>query len=253
MLSESELRKLELRKSKTGRLKINKPVLKKSQRKIIENSRPLGRVLEPDAKKILSDQGFDIPGFVLTDSLETARNFLNKSAGPVVAKAVSKKILHKTEFQAVVTGIMEAKTLEKQMERLKILDGCENILVEEMVSGLEIIIGAKNDFQFGPVVVLGIGGTLVELYNDTAIRMAPLKFADVYSMVDSLKAGQVFTGYRGKSGVNMEVLADLIVKFSHFIMDLESDFESIDLNPVICTQDKCVIADARIMLKKQEL
>jgi len=231
--------------------KIDESVVKASHRKIIENSRPLGWVLEPEAKKILSDQGFDIPDFVLTGSLEIANDFLHKSTGPVVAKAVSKKILHKTEFQAVVTGIVEAKILEKQMERLIALDGCENILVEEMVPGLEIIIGAKNDFQFGPVVVLGIGGTSVELYNDTAIRMAPLQSRDVYSMVESLKARQVFEGYRGNPGVNMEVLENLMVKFSHFIMDLEKDFDSIDLNPVICTQDRCVIADARIMLRNQ--
>lgn len=240
-----------LKKSGLKKSGQKKTGLNESHKNIIENSRSLGWVLEPEAKKILADQGFDIPGFVLTDSLEIAYDFLQKSSGPVVAKAVSKKILHKTEFQAVATGINEAETLEQQMKRLKKLEGCENILVEEMVSGLEIIIGAKNDFQFGPVVVLGIGGTSVEIYNDTAIRMAPLKPGDVHSMVDSLKAGQVFKGYRGKPGVNMELLSDLVIKFSYFIMDLEKDFQSIDLNPVICTKDRCVVVDARIMLRAQ--
>ena len=134
------------------------------------------------------------------------------------------------------------------MERLLSLKGCSQVLVEEMVSGIEILVGAKNDTQFGPVVVLGPGGTGVELYNDTAIRMAPVNPADVYSMVDSLGAKPVFHGFRGRPGVNMEALVHLLVTFSGLIMDLEPFFESIDLNPVICTSDHCVVADARIML-----
>ncbi len=217
---------------------------------IIENSKLRGWVLEPDAKQIMVNQGFDVPNFIVTDSVQAAGDFLKLSPGPVVAKAVSEKILHKTEFNAVVTGIVDEKRLEQEMTRLKSLDGCEQILVEEMVEGLEIIIGAKNDFQFGPVIVLGLGGTSVEIYNDTAIRMAPVEPGDVVSMVNSLKAKKLFKGYRQKPGVNMDILIPLVVKFSSLTMDLEDQFQSIDLNPVICTKDRCVIADARIMLRK---
>lgn len=223
--------------------------VKKEIREIIKNSRESGWVLEPAAKAIMKLNKLDIPDFILTDSYEAAENFLNKSAGPVAVKAVSKKILHKTEHKAVVTGIFSKEQLKKEMTRLKKLDGCENILVEEMVEGIEIIIGAKNDFQFGPVIVFGIGGTSVEIYNDTAIRMAPLKSEDVVSMVDSLKAKQIISGYRGEIGVNMEALTDLLINFSHLIMEFDKDIESVDCNPVICTEDKCVIADARIILQ----
>jgi len=224
-------------------------MLKKKGEDILEKSRSLGWVLEPDAKKILKLQGFDIPDFILTNSFEDADLFLKNCNGPVVAKAVSKKIVHKTEQHAVVTGIHSSDRLKSEMERLQKLDGCENILVEQMVQGIEIIIGAKNDFQFGPVIVLGIGGTSVEIYNDTAIRMASIKPGDVISMVDSLKAGKILYGYRGKPGVNMERLTHLMVNFSLFVMEFENDIESVDLNPVICTQDLCVIADARIILQ----
>jgi hypothetical protein len=90
----------------------------------------------------------------------------------------------------------------------------------------------------------------VEIYKDTAIRMAPVTPGDVVSMVDSLTAKKLFKGYRKKPGVNMERLTRLVVDFSTLIMDLEDTFQSIDLNPVICTRDRCVIADARIMLQK---
>jgi hypothetical protein len=225
-------------------------MLEKSAKNIIEKSKPLGWVLEPDAKALMQSHGFDIPLNILTNSFEKADQFMKDAGCPVVAKAVSKKILHKTEYSAVATGLSSSQQLEKEMIRLKKLDGCESILVEHMIEGIELIVGAKNDFQFGPVIVFGLGGTSVEIYNDTAIRMAPLAKNDVVSMVDSLKAKAVLTGYRGKHGVNFKALTRLIVDFSLLIMQLQDDLESMDLNPVICTKDQCFIADARIILKK---
>jgi acetate---CoA ligase (ADP-forming) subunit beta len=218
---------------------------------IIAEAQPIGWVLEPFAKELLALSKLTIPEGILTDSPDTARTFLSDTAHSVVIKAVSADIVHKTEHQAVVTGIQDPDILASEMKRLLALKGCDQVLVEEMVSGIEILVGAKNDVQFGPVVVLGPGGTGVELYNDTAIRLAPVTPADVYSMVDSLGAKPVFEGFRGRPGVNMEALTRMVVTFSHLLMDLEPCFESIDLNPVICTPDQCVVADARIMLLKK--
>ncbi|MDZ7665733.1 MAG: acetate--CoA ligase family protein [Desulfotignum sp.] len=215
---------------------------------ILESARPAGWVLEPMAKEILTERHLTVPKGVLTDSVETAARFLAGCDGPVVLKAVSPQILHKTEHQAVVTHVQDSETLSSHMTRLLSLKGCDQVLVEEMVSGIEVLVGAKNDLQFGPVVVLGLGGTSVEIYNDTAIRLAPVTLADVISMVNALKAGPMLTGYRGKPGVNMAALTRMLKEFSHLIMDLEPFFESIDLNPVICDADRCVAADARIML-----
>ncbi|MCF8093288.1 MAG: acetate--CoA ligase family protein [Desulfotignum sp.] len=217
-------------------------------KQIIESARPQGWVLEPMAKEILADSGLTIPKGLLTGSFETARQFLEEVDGKVVIKAVSASIIHKTEHQAVVTGIDDPDTLSLQMKRLLSLKGCNQVLVEEMVSGIEILVGAKNDLQFGPVIVLGLGGTSVEIYNDTAIRLAPVTPADVFSMVDSLGAKPVFQGFRGRPGVNMEEMTRFLVAFSHLIMNLEPFFESIDLNPVICTPKSCIAVDARIML-----
>jgi hypothetical protein len=228
-------------------------VLKKSSRNIIKKSQPLGWVLEPDAKTLMKLQGFAVPDNILTNSFEKANQFMEDSDSPVVVKAVSKKILHKTEQRAVVTDLTSSSHLKKEMARLLKLEGCENVLVEQMVEGVELIIGAKNDFQFGPVVVFGIGGTSVEIYNDTAIRMAPLRENDVLSMVESLKAKAILFGHRGKPGINMKILTRLIVDFSLLLMDFQDDMESIDLNPVICTKNRCIIADARIILQNKPL
>jgi hypothetical protein len=204
--------------------------------------------LEPDAKDLLEDKGFDLPRRVKTSSAARAVEFMEELQGPVALKAVSPKILHKTEHGAVVTGITSGKVLEKEMKQLLALDGCQTVLAEEMVSGIELFMGAKNDEQFGPVIILGMGGIGVEIYNDTAIRMAPVRTADVLSMVDSLKGSPLIKGFRGGSGVNIAVLTDVIKRFSHLAMALEPYFLSMDVNPLICSPERCVVADARIML-----
>jgi len=204
--------------------------------------------MEPQAKKLLAQAGFDVPESVLAQTVEQALEFAEKVRYPVVAKGVSPEILHKTEHRAVVTSIETADRLSREFNRLIKLPKAEAVLVETMISGIEIILGAKNDYQFGPVVLLGTGGIGVEIFNDAAIRMAPLKPDDVISMVDSLKGASIIKGFRGAFGVNMDALTDLTIRFSQLAMELEHEIESVDLNPVICTRDRCVIADARIIL-----
>jgi acyl-CoA synthetase (NDP forming) len=111
-------------------------------------------------------------------------------------------------------------------------------------------VGAKVDYQFGPVILLGIGGTGVEIYKDSALRMAPLQERDVRSMVGNLKAHALLEGYRGAEPINLEDLTHLMLTFSQLVMDLQEHVESVDLNPVKCSPRKCIIADARVMLMK---
>jgi hypothetical protein len=122
------------------------------------------------------------------------------------------------------------------------------MLVEEMVSGLELIIGGKIDDQFGPVVMLGMGGTGVEIYQDISLRMAPVGPEDVASMIKFLKGGRLLSGYRGGVKVNRDQLTRTLICFSEFVMAAAEMIESIDLNPVMCSTERCVVADARIML-----
>ena len=98
------------------------------------------------------------------------------------------------------------------------------------------------------MVLLGVGGTGVEVYNDVSIRMAPLTVPDVDSMVMGLKARRLLEGYRGSKPVNLRALAEVLVDFSRLMMDLEGQVDSVDLNPVFCSPHGCVIGDARVML-----
>jgi hypothetical protein len=111
-----------------------------------------------------------------------------------------------------------------------------------------MIIGAKIDDQFGPVVMLGMGGTGVEIYQDISFRMAPVNPEDVPSMITCLKGGRLLSGYRGGVVVNRDELTRTLICFSEFVMAAAEMIESIDLNPVMCSAERCVVADARIIL-----
>ena len=226
-------------------------MLTQEMRKIIDDARRTGWILEPDAKRLLSLAGLTLPEFELAATPEEATAAASKIGYPVVAKVVSAEIIHKSEAGGVVVGVADDTRLIQVFENLAALEGFEGLLVEEMLPGRELIIGAKNDFQFGPVILLGIGGTGVEIYQDTVIRMAPITEADIQEMLAGLKGTQLLTGYRGAESINIASLTEQMLNFSTLVMELENDMESIDLNPVKCTEKSCVVADARIMLQER--
>jgi len=223
-------------------------VLKNDIKTIFNASRERGWVLEPDAKRILALKGIDIPRFTTIRESKQIQSAVRNLDFPLAAKVVSSRILHKSDHGGVKTGIDNHEELADIFDRFCKMEGFEAMLVEEMVSGLELIIGAKIDEQFGPVVMLGIGGTGVEIYKDMSLRMAPLVPEDVESMIQNLKAGRLLSGYRGSSAVNLRALTRTLMRFSEFVMETVDYIASIDLNPVMCSAEKCVVVDARIML-----
>jgi acyl-CoA synthetase (NDP forming) len=226
--------------------------VQKEIKAILSTSREMGWVLEPKAKRLFHLAGLDIPKFTWATELGEAIHFVREIGYPVVAKIVSSKVLHKTEVEGVAVGIDNDVTLNETFHRFSNFEGFAGMLVEEMLSGVELIVGAKIDYQFGPVILLGIGGKGVEIYRDISLRMAPLDDRDVDYMVKGLRAHQLLFGYRGSEPVNLEKLTRMLVTFSGLVMELEESIESIDLNPVMCSSKKCVVADARIILKSSK-
>ena len=149
----------------------------------------------------------------------------------------------------VVVGIDSDEKLTKLYKRFCRIEGFTGMLIEPMVTGVELIVGSKIDYQFGPVILMGIGGTGVEIYRDVVLRMAPLVDKDVGCMITGLRAHELLEGYRGSDPVDMGKLGRLLMDFSALVMDLQDMVESIDLNPVMCSSTACVVADARILLK----
>ncbi len=215
---------------------------------ILEDAAQTGWVFEPDAKRLLAVAGLTVPRFKRVMDINAALEWTRTIGYPVAAKVVSPAALHKSDVGGVAVGIDNDDTLRAVFERFSRIEDFCGVVVENMVSGVELIVGAKIDHQFGPVVLLGFGGTGVEIYRDTALRMAPLSPRDVSSMINCLKARPLLEGYRGTDPVHMRKLTQTLLTFSELIMALEGRFESIDLNPVICSASSCVIADARIVL-----
>lgn len=224
-------------------------VLKKGIRDILSASKDVGWVLEPEAKRLFSLAGLDVPRFSRAANSEEAVRFAREIGYPIVMKVVSPRVVHKSDMDGVAVGLNRDEDVAETFRRFSPVDGFAGVLVEEMISGLELMVGAKVDYQFGPIILLGMGGIGVEIYRDVALRMAPLRSRDVESMIRDLKAGRLLEGYRGSEPINLSELTRLVLTFSGLVMDLEKFIESIDLNPVICSSTTCVVADARIMLR----
>jgi len=219
--------------------------------KIISDSKPRGWILEPDAKLILREAGLAVPENRFAKTKEDALKSAGALGYPLVAKVVSPAVLHKTEVKGVAVGIEGDRELQAVVDRFSAIEGFTGVHLEQMAGGVELIVGAKIDNHFGPVILLGIGGTGVEIYQDVAIRMAPLAQADVQSMILSLKGRKLLEGYRGGAAVNQAELTRTLLDFSKLVVELQDAIESIDLNPVLCSPDACVVADARIILRRE--
>jgi succinyl-CoA synthetase beta subunit len=220
--------------------------------KIIDGARRAGWVLEPDAKRLFSTAGIEVPRYAMASSAGEAQALAREIGYPVVAKVVSPAIMHKSDVGGVAVGINGDGELADAFGRFKSMDGFQGMHIEEMLSGVELILGARIDDQFGPMILLGMGGTGVEIYRDVALRMAPLSDADVKKMLSELKARRLLEGYRGAEPVDMGRLVFTVKAFSSLVMDLQDKIESVDANPLLCSSKRCVAADARIIVRREK-
>jgi len=216
---------------------------------ILHGARDNGWVMEPEAKHLFSLAGLDVPRFRWAKDKKEVAQFGKEIGYPLVAKIVSPKVVHKSDVKGVVVGIETQRDLMEVYKYFSQVEAFAGMLIEEKVSGIEVIVGAKMDDQFGAIILLGMGGTSAEIYRDVSLRMAPLNAIDIASMVKCLKAHELLEGYRGSDPINLDELVKTLQTFSAFVMDLQEEIESIDLNPVMCSSTRCVVADARIMLR----
>jgi acyl-CoA synthetase (NDP forming) len=225
-------------------------MLTKEMNDLLQSAQTYGWVMEPFAKQLFVLAGMNVPQFTWAHNLDGAISFVRGTGYPVVMKIVSPQVVHKSDVGGVVVGITDDAGLANAYNSMSKISGFSGVIVEEMVKGIEMIIGANNDEQFGPVILLGFGGTATEIYRDISLAMAPLCEADVDKMIRGLKAFTLLEGFRGSERANIEDLKMLVVRFSELVVDLGETMESIDLNPVMCSAKRCVIADARIMIRK---
>lgn len=163
---------------------------------------------------------------------------------PIVLKVFSKEIIHKTDKGGVVLDLKNKEEAIKAFKRLKKIS--QKVLMQPMVSQKqEVIIGMKKDPQFGPVIMFGLGGIFVEVIKDISFRVCPVSKKDALEMIKEIKSYKVLTGLRGKQSVNINALADIIIKLSG--LSLKEKVEEIDLNPVMVSNKGALVVDVRII------
>jgi len=211
-------------------------------------------ITEESSKKILADYGIKVPPYALVTTPSEAEKKATEIGFPLVAKVVSPEILHKTDVKGVKVGIKsgsEAEAVFSEMyDRLSKQYQIKGILLEKMVTpGVEIIIGLQNDAQFGPVLMVGLGGIFTEVFQDVSFRVLPINENDAEEMLTDLKGSKLLKGFRGSEAIDIGVLKDALMNIGRLGIDLAPYFESVDFNPVILyPRDYCVV-DAKIILR----
>lgn len=208
---------------------------------------------EVKAKHLLAKYGIPVNESYVVKTPTQAAEKARHMGFPVVVKVLSQKITHKSDLGLVELNICSPDGVKEAYERIlkkaHEVDPDAAAVVEAMATqGTETIVGAKRDPQFGPTVLFGLGGIFVEVFKDVAIRVAPVDKAMAMDMIEEVKGYAILKGFRGKTGVDMDALADIIVKTSSLMMD-SSEVMELDMNPVMAYEKGAMAVDARALLK----
>ncbi|MHA1819815.1 MAG: acetate--CoA ligase family protein [Promethearchaeota archaeon] len=228
--------------------------IKKSS--VITNALKEGRsvLTEYESKQFLSEFGLPITQQQLVDNLDDAIKAANSIKYPVVLKLIAEDVVHKSDVGAVKLGIYDDTQLKEAFNALMKIPakGEKKVSVQEMAKKpiAEIIIGTLQDPQFGPAIMFGIGGILVELLKDVSFRICPITEFDADEMIHEIKAFKLLDGFRGAPKADLKSLIKTLKKISEIAMDY-LEIDQMDLNPIFIYDDGLKIVDARIILKKE--
>ncbi len=166
---------------------------------------------------------------------------------PAAMKIVSTKINHKSDAGAVKLNLKNAEETTRAFSELSKLEGFEGVIVQPMVFGTEIIIGGKQDEQFGPTILFGLGGIFVEVFKDYSIRICPITKKDAKEMIAEIKGLPLLLGARGRPKANLAEIENTLLKVSKMLLK-EKQIRELDINPLMATPDGVTAVDARIIL-----
>ena len=189
-----------------------------------------------------------VPEKVSADKAELIA-FADKVGYPVVAKVVGP--VHKSDVGGVALNIRTAEHMALEFDRMMKIEGATGIMVQKMLKGRELFIGAKYEPRFGHIVLCGLGGIFVEVLKDVSSGLAPLSYDEAYSMIRSLRAYKIIKGTRGQKGVNEKKYAEIIVRLST-LLRFATEIKELDINPLLADEDDVVAVDARIRIEKND-
>ena len=199
------------------------------------------------ALTLLQEEGINTPRWYYITDVADLGSVSEDLAYPLVIKAIRPDLIHKSDAGAVKIGISSLQELMTTAGEMESVFGSGPYLVQQQVTaGVELLLGATRDDNFGPVITFGIGGTMVEVLKDVALRLAPVSVDMAHDMLDEIKGRQLLDGYRGNVPINRDTLARLIGGFSRWI-DESAWIEQVDMNPVIAHGDEFTVVDVRIL------
>jgi acetyltransferase len=217
---------------------------------------------EPSSKALLAAYGIPITQTFIARSPAEAVEYAAEAGYPVVLKVLSPDITHKTDVGGVELNLANAEDVSAAFARILTrarqdrpeaqLNG---VTVQPMVvapDGRELIIGAKRDPVFGMVLLVGAGGTNAELFRDRTLELPPLSEHLARRMLQSLQSWPLLSGYRGRPGINLERLVEVLMRLSYLIAD-NPEITELDINPLLVTPDNAIALDARVILSRETI
>ncbi|SEE41001.1 acetyltransferase [Prevotella sp. lc2012] len=207
-----------------------------------------GDYVSPEiVRQLLSCAGIPLVPEMVSTSKEELAAFAEKVGYPVVAKVVGP--VHKSDVGGVTLNIRTAEHLSLEFDRMMRIPDATGVMVQKMLKGTELFIGAKYEERFGHVVLCGLGGIFVEVLKDVSSGLAPLSYAEAYSMIHSLKGYKIIKGTRGQKGINEQRYAEIIVRLST-LLRFATEIKEMDINPLLADEHGVVAVDARIRIER---
>ena len=216
-------------------------------RRIIDGIGENGYIAPNLVHELLQSAGIPtVPEFV-SDNKEDLLAFADKCGYPVVAKVVGP--VHKSDVGGVALNVRTPEHLALEFERMMKIPDATAVMVQKMIKGTELFIGAKYEPRFGHVVLCGLGGIFVEVLKDVSSGLAPLSYEEAYSMIHSLRGYKIIKGTRGQAGVNEKKYAEIIVRLST-LLRFATEIKEMDINPLLADENDVIAVDARILVEK---
>jgi len=215
--------------------------------KVISGIKENGYVSPDLVREILSCAGIPLVPELVSTSKDELSAFAEKVGYPVVAKVVGP--VHKSDVGGVALNIRSKEVLAAEFDRMMQIQDATAVMVQKMIRGTELFIGAKYEPRFGHVVLCGLGGIFVEVLKDVSSGLAPLSYDEAYSMIHSLRGYNIIKGTRGQKGINERKYAEIIVRLST-LLRFATEIKEMDINPLLADETDVIAVDARILIEK---
>jgi len=215
-------------------------------RSVIDNAKD-GYIAPAEIQALMDAAGIPRAGEAVVTTKEQAVAEAQKLGFPVVMKVVGP--VHKSDVGGVVLNVKNAETTEREFERMMKIKDTTAVLIQPMLSGTELFVGAKFEPKFGHMILFGLGGIFIEVLKDVSAGLAPIGKAEAGTMIKSLKSYKIIEGVRGQKGINQELLVDIIIRLSA-LLQAAPEIQELDFNPLLGNSEKVVAVDARIRIEK---